>query len=174
MISCVVYYSEEPYIDDNDDIVAGVASVQLVLIYFAALAAYTAQEAEQKQFIFSGVAFGVILVMIFSSSFIMAIYIIFLDVFGYSQIQYTSKAAYKQVLRSPSIWVGSTRDAMKKFTRHCSHSKAACVVQQESAESFSDDDNDDDKSDDNILEDEDDDDADDDAAAADDQDNSST
>ena len=97
MLSYVVYQCFEAFIEDDDDVVAGVASGEVVLLYFAALATYTADEADQKQNVFSGVAFGVLLVLVFFASFFVAVYIILLESLGHE----TMKEAYKHAKKTP-------------------------------------------------------------------------
>jgi len=86
MLACVVYYYYEPFIEDDDNVVSAVAQGELVLIYFAALAVFTAQAVDESRRAFSNLGFGVVLVMIFFTSSLVAIYVILLDVFGYERL----------------------------------------------------------------------------------------
>lgn len=106
MISYVVYSYYEAFIEDDDDVVAGVAQGQLVLVYFAALAIFTSEVSEQKRGVFSGAAFGATLIVVFFASFIVALYAIVLEVFGHRSIRY----AYSQVIfRSNRIVLSARR-----------------------------------------------------------------
>ena len=87
MCSCIVYFYYEAFIEDDDDVVSAVAQVQLVLVYFAALAIYAADGRDEQQAAFSGVAFGVVLLLIFFASFVVAAYVTLLEVFGYSSLR---------------------------------------------------------------------------------------
>ena len=87
MLSYGVYSINEAYIEDDDDVVAVVAQAQVVFTYFAALAIYTSDVADQKRDTFSSTAFGVVLILIFLSSCIVAVWVILLDVFGYSRFR---------------------------------------------------------------------------------------
>jgi len=60
MLSYVVYVYYEAYIEDDDDVVAIVASGQLVLIYFAALAVYASDISDKKRGVFRGTPFGIV------------------------------------------------------------------------------------------------------------------
>ena len=86
MVSFLVYSSTEAYIEDDDDFVSSVAQGQVVFTYFAALAVYTSDVSDQKRDIFSSTSFGVVLIIIFFASFIVAVWVILLDVFGYSSL----------------------------------------------------------------------------------------
>ena len=86
MISFLVYFKFEAYIKGDDDIVSAFAQGQLVLIYFGSLAIFASDEAEQKTKAFTGSGFGVVLVLIFFSSSIVAICVIVLEIFGYSDL----------------------------------------------------------------------------------------
>mmetsp|Transcript_2290 Transcript_2290/g.7733 ORF Transcript_2290/g.7733 Transcript_2290/m.7733 type:complete len:1105 (+) Transcript_2290:2193-5507(+) len=86
MLSYVAYSYHEAYIKDDDDLVAVVAQGQLVLIYFAALAAYASDVSDTKQGVFSGAVFGAILVVILFASLLVAVYVILLDVIGYTSL----------------------------------------------------------------------------------------
>ena len=111
MLSFVVYINHEAYIEDDDDVVAAVAEGELVLIYFAGLAVYTSEISDQKRGTFSGAAFGVLLVMVFFASFIVALYAVAIDLVGHKAIQQT----YRQVsVRAFSVARGSS------FTRSSS------------------------------------------------------
>jgi len=89
LFSCAMYQFFNPYIKDDDDIVAIVASVQLILIYVAAIAAYVADAADEKQAFYSGTAFGVVLIIILFLSFIVAVFYVLMEVFGYVALQDT-------------------------------------------------------------------------------------
>ena len=98
MFSYVVYSYHQGYIEDDDDVVAIVAQGQLVLIYFAALAVYTSDVSDTKRAVFGGLGFGVVLVVIFLSSFVVAVYAILLDVFGDARLRHTYHTVSTQVL----------------------------------------------------------------------------
>ena len=87
MLSCIVYFYYEAFIEDDDDVVSAVAQVQLVLVYFAALAIYAADGQDEKEAAFSGVAFGVVLLLIFFASYVVAAYVTLLEIFGYSSLR---------------------------------------------------------------------------------------
>jgi len=89
MLSYVVYSYCDAYISNDDDVVAAVAQGQLVLIYFAALAIYTSDVADQKRGVFSNAAFGLLLVLLFLASFIVGAYVTLLEFFGDSEIKRT-------------------------------------------------------------------------------------
>lgn len=63
MFSYFVYSLFDAYINDDDDVVSSAASVQLVLIYFSALAVYTADVADQRRAEFSSEGFGIFLIV---------------------------------------------------------------------------------------------------------------
>ena len=96
MISYLVYSSAGAYISDNDDVVSTVAQGQIVFTYFAALAVYTSDVADAKRDgIFSSRSFGVVLILIFLASFVVAVCFILLEVFGYESLV----DVYKEVLK---------------------------------------------------------------------------
>ena len=86
MLSYVIYSYMEAFIEEDDDIVSKVAQGELVLIYFAALAVYISDTADQKREVFQGDLFGLLLVAVFFASFFVAIYLILLDLFGYAAL----------------------------------------------------------------------------------------
>jgi len=96
MLACAVYYYYEPFVEDDDNVVSAVAQGELVLLYFAALAIFASQEAGDSRQAFSGVGFGVVLVLIFFASFLVTAYIILLDTFGWSRL----RRAYDSLSRS--------------------------------------------------------------------------
>ncbi|KAJ8614593.1 hypothetical protein CTAYLR_004976 [Chrysophaeum taylorii] len=79
MVSYAVYVYFEAYVEDDDDLVSTVARGQVVPTYFASVVVYAADAAEQKQGIFSSSAFGVILLLVFFSSFICSVYVTLVD-----------------------------------------------------------------------------------------------
>ena len=97
MCSCIVYSHYEAFIEDDDDVVSAVAQVQLVLVYFAALAIYAADGQDEKNAFFSGAAFGVVLLLIFFASFVVATYVTLLETFGYENLRsvYASLCKWK-------------------------------------------------------------------------------
>ena len=84
MASYVAYSYTEPFIDHDDNVVAAVAQGELVLIYFSALAVYASDLDDENGF--SGKAFGAVLIIVYFTSFLVAAYIIILDLFGYSTL----------------------------------------------------------------------------------------
>ena len=87
MLSYVVYSLYEAFIDDDDDVIASVAGGQLVLTYFAALAVYTSDASDENQGVFSGFGFGIVLLLLFFASFIVAAVAVLVDVFGTEAIE---------------------------------------------------------------------------------------
>ena len=87
MISYLIYSHFEAFIEDDDDVVSWWAQVQLVLVYFAALAIYAADGQDEKQGVFSGAAFGVVLLLIFFISFVIGACVTLLEYFGYSSLR---------------------------------------------------------------------------------------
>ena len=102
MLSCLVYYVYEPFIEDDDNVVSAVAQGELVLIFFAALAVYTSQESDESRQAFSSVAFGIVLVLIFFASSLVAAYVILLDIFGYSSLLDARSQVLKRITRTSS------------------------------------------------------------------------
>lgn len=100
MISHRVYSEVGPYIEDDDDVVSEVAQTQLVLIYFAGMVVYTSSEAEKNEGAFSSTAFGVVLVIIFFSSFAVGLWVIMLDAFGESTLGKVAKRTKKRFLET--------------------------------------------------------------------------
>ena len=82
MISCVVYYYYEPYIEGDDNVVSAVAQGELVLIYFAALMILTSQETDEANL--AGARMGIVLLLISFASFLVAAAVVLLDVLGHS------------------------------------------------------------------------------------------
>ena len=99
MASYVVYSYHDAFVDHDDNVVAAVAQGELVLIYFSALAVYAADAADQGRAAFSGHAFGVVLVIVYFTSFLVAAYILILDLFGYSSLV----ASYDSSLKLPKF-----------------------------------------------------------------------
>ena len=110
LLSCFVYIYHEPYIENDDDVVSAVAQAQTILIYFAALAAYTAQEADQKRAAFSGVGFGVVLILTFFASFIVGIYVVLVDTFGRPRLLRARRRVSGGLLRVRSSRAFNLRD----------------------------------------------------------------
>ena len=115
MLSYVVYSYHQAFLEDDDDVVSVVAGGQLVLIYFAALAVYTADVSDQKRGAFTGIGFGAVLLVIFFASFLVAAYVILLDLFGYTTLRNLWPTVRKPVAASlqaissvedeaPQIW----------------------------------------------------------------------
>jgi len=105
MLAGVVYNHFEPFIEDDDNTVSAVAQGDLVLIYFAALAVFTSEEADDSRQAFSSFGFGVVLMVIFFASSFVAAYLILLDVFGKAHVLDTCAVVSKQVQRSLSLRV---------------------------------------------------------------------
>ena len=91
MLSYAVYAYCEAYVEHDDNVVAPVAQAELVLLYFAALAAFTSElwtKVEDKgDRAFSDEGFGVVLVLISLSSFAVAVYVILVDIFGHAELR---------------------------------------------------------------------------------------
>ena len=114
MCSYVVYSHYEAFIEDDDDVVATVAQGEVVLIYFAALAIYTSEVSDSKEGIYSGVVFGLLLVIVFFAALGAAIYLVLLDVFGYASL----RNVYHKARRQGSDWLsGSTSMNWVSFSR---------------------------------------------------------
>jgi len=109
MSSFLVYNHYEAFIEDDDDMVASVAQGQLVLIYFGALAVYVSDVTDQKREVFSGAAFGVVLVLIFFTSFVVAAYTVMLNVFGDASLRTTSSRISTVVSRTMSVAFSSNQ-----------------------------------------------------------------
>lgn len=105
MGSYVVYSFHQPYINDDDNVVAIVSAGQLVLLYFAALAVYTSDVSDQKRGTFTGVGFGAVLVVIFFAGFLVAAYVTVLDLFGYS----TLRSLWPAARRPSSVHVDAVK-----------------------------------------------------------------
>jgi len=108
MLSYVVYSHYEAFIEDDDDVVATVAQGQLVLIYFAALAVYTSDVGDEKRGFFSSGLFGAVLILVFFASFIVAVYVTLLEVFGYSSLQRGYRDVAEHARRTSKRWRRST------------------------------------------------------------------
>jgi len=72
LVSYVVFAHYKPYVEDDDDIVSTVAQAEVVLTYCGAIAVYAADVSDEGTFSSSG--FGVVLIMVFISSFLVATY----------------------------------------------------------------------------------------------------
>ncbi|KAJ8598600.1 hypothetical protein CTAYLR_001698 [Chrysophaeum taylorii] len=87
-----IYLVQAPYIVDSDDMVSEAAQTQAVILslaprlklYFAALIVYASNEMGHKQGIFDSTIFGTTLILLYSSSFLFAVWYIMLDIFGYN------------------------------------------------------------------------------------------
>ena len=112
MLSCIVYFYYEAFTEDDDDVVSAVAQVQLVLVYFAALAIYAADGQDEKEAAFSGVAFGVVLLLIFFASFVVAAYVTLLEIFGYSSL----RSVYAGLFTRGSSTAATHRSSSGKLT----------------------------------------------------------
>ena len=87
LISYRVYAHFEPYVEDDDDAVSEVAQTQLVLVFFYALMCYaTVNIDEQHDGTWSGVVFTYILVVIFFSVLIVAVWEIVLAAVGRARV----------------------------------------------------------------------------------------
>ena len=127
MLSYVIYSQKRPFIEDDDNVVAAVAEGELVLIYFAALAAYTSEVSDQKRGVFTSAIFGAALTFIFFASFFVAVYVILLDVFGYSSVRQVSRYLRTQSVhffrqRSASMKVVTKSFSLAPLTRRLSSS----------------------------------------------------
>ena len=106
MLSFVVYSYFQAFIVDDDDVVAVVAQGQLVLTYFAALAIFSSDVADQnredQRNAFSSRALGFVLVAVFFASSAVAICLILLDTFGYASLREAYVQAKASIRRSMS------------------------------------------------------------------------
>lgn len=102
MLSYLVFTSSKAFIDHDDNVLADVASAELVLVYFSALAVYVADVADDgsSQAAFASSAFGVFLVFVYFMTFGIAVAIILLDLFGYTTLR--PPEASRQLLLPPS------------------------------------------------------------------------
>lgn len=82
MVSYRVFNYFQPYINDDDDIVSEVAQTQLVVLFFAAMIVFVAENLDHKDGIVQSQVFGILLLIIFSASFLVSIYFVLVNVFG--------------------------------------------------------------------------------------------
>lgn len=87
MISYRVFSYFQPYIDDDDDIVSEVAQTQLVILFFAAMIVFVSENADSKDGIMQSQAFGIVLLLVFSASFLVAVYFVLVNVFGHEEVR---------------------------------------------------------------------------------------
>ncbi|KAJ8605816.1 hypothetical protein CTAYLR_000574, partial [Chrysophaeum taylorii] len=81
-VSHRVFLHYQPYISDEDNLVSELAQTQLVIIYFAALVVYASNETRQKEGVFASNTFGALLVIVYFSSFALAVWIVLLQLYG--------------------------------------------------------------------------------------------
>lgn len=82
MVSYRVFNYFQPYINDDDDIVSEVAQTQLVVLFFAAMIVFVAENLDHKDGIVQSQVFGILLLIVFSASFLVSIYFVLVNVFG--------------------------------------------------------------------------------------------
>lgn len=114
MISFAVYNHYEPYIEDDDDAVSAVAQTQLTLVYFASFVVYSSERLEKKEGVFSSDAFGSFLILLFLTSFFVAVWTVLLELWGYSTVVDRIDATRKslsQTLRTSLRSLMSTQDS---------------------------------------------------------------
>ncbi|KAH8045004.1 hypothetical protein JL721_12725 [Aureococcus anophagefferens] len=102
MLSHRIYSGVEPFINDDDDIIAEVAQTQLVLVFFANLLLYVGEHTEDEAS-FATNLFGVVLVLVMSAGAFAAIYYILVDTFGEDKVRLEeAKASSRSLLTSVS------------------------------------------------------------------------
>ena len=104
MLSHRIYSGVEPFINDDDDIIAEVAQTQLVLVFFANLLLYVGEHTEDEAS-FATNLFGVVLVLVMSAGAFAAIYYILVDTFGEDKVERyfeEAKASSRSLLSSVS------------------------------------------------------------------------
>ena len=86
MLSHRIYSGVEPFIEDDDDILAEVAQTQLVLVFFANLLLYVGHHSENEAS-YATDLFGGVLVLVMSAGAMVAIYYILVDTFGEDKVK---------------------------------------------------------------------------------------
>lgn len=82
VFSLTVYSSCEPFIEENDDCVAALAQLELVLIYIGALGVYISDTTDQATDFFTGDIFDFLMVALIFLTFIASVRLILLENFG--------------------------------------------------------------------------------------------
>ena len=107
MLSYVVFASSSAYIDHDDNVLASVASAELVLVFFSGLAVYVADVADDgsSQAAFAGTAFAIFLILVYFMTFLIASSIILLDLFGHATLLGAIQAAGTSLRRGRHIYM---------------------------------------------------------------------
>jgi len=81
-----VYIGFEPHINPDDNVVSTAAQTQLIVLYLAAFVFFVSDEIGSKEAIYRGDGLGIFLILVFSMSFLFAVYFVLLETFGQRDI----------------------------------------------------------------------------------------
>lgn len=118
-LSYRVFSFYAPYVDDEDDLLSNLANTQLILHFIGAMLIYVSKEAGYEESTFNSTAFAVVLVTVFSMTFLVAVWILLVSAFGAQDVE-RSTLETSRYLWSASSVVSSLRGSSSSLIRRIS------------------------------------------------------